>query len=65
MKHIRLAIVALLAILSLSSEAQTARLYTSAEGLANSHIPAIFQDSKGFMWISTANGLSKFHGTKF
>ena len=65
MKHIRLAIVALLAIISLSSEAQTARLFTSAEGLANSHIHDIFQDSKGFMWISTENGLSKFDGTKF
>ena len=65
MKHIRLAIVALLAIISLSSEAQTARLFTSAEGLANSHIHDIFQDSKGFMWISTENGLSKFDGMKF
>ena len=65
MKHIRLAIVALLAIISLSTEAQTARLFTSAEGLANSHIHDIFQDSKGFMWISTENGLSKFDGMKF
>ena len=45
--------------------AQTARVYTAAEGLANSHIHDIFQDSKGFIWFSTENGLSRFDGIKF
>lgn len=42
-----------------------ARLYTSESGLANSHTHDIFQDSKGFIWISTENGLSRFDGVKF
>ena len=65
MKHPRLLVAALILTAAISSQAQTARLYTSADGLANSHIHDIFQDSKGFIWISTENGLSKFDGMKF
>ena len=65
MKHLKVTIYLLLAILSLGAKAQTARIYTSADGLANSHIHDIFQDSKGFIWFATENGLSRFDGIKF
>ena len=65
MKHTAILIVTLLANITLTVNAQTARLYTSADGLANSHVHDIFQDSKGFIWISTENGLSRFDGMKF
>lgn len=45
--------------------AQMARLYTSEWGLANSKTNEIFQDSKGFIWISTENGLMRFDGMDF
>lgn len=64
MRHLRL-LASLLALCAISASAQTARLYTSADGLANTHIHAITQDSRGFIWISTDNGLSKFDGIKF
>ena len=65
MKHLKLFAIAILILASTHISAQTSRLYTSAEGLANSHINDIFQDSKGFIWISTENGLSRFDGLKF
>ena len=65
MKHTAILIVTILASIALTTQAQTARLYTSADGLANSHVHDIFQDSKGFIWISTENGLSRFDGMKF
>lgn len=65
MKHLKLSICLLFTILSFGAGAQTARIYTSADGLANSHIHDIFQDSKGFIWFSTENGLSRFDGIKF
>ena len=65
MIHLRLLIATLLTFAAVSTGAQTARLYTSADGLANSHVHDIFQDSKGFIWISTENGLSRFDGMKF
>ena len=65
MKHIKLLTCILLTFVTFNSGAQTARIYTSAEGLANSHIHDIFQDSKGFIWFATENGLSRFDGIKF
>ena len=65
MIHKRLLTVVLLAISAISAQGQTARLYTSGEGLANSYINGIFQDSKGFIWVPTENGLSKFDGMSF
>lgn len=44
---------------------QMARLYTTESGLCSSHINNIHQDSKGFIWIATENGLTKFDGMTF
>ena len=38
---------------------------TTADGLANSHIHVMFQDSRGFMWIGTRDGLSRYDGYRF
>lgn len=65
MIHPRFLITLIALSISLTSQAQMARLYTSESGLANSHTHDIFQDSKGFIWISTENGLSRFDGVKF
>lgn len=65
MKHLRVLTVTLLIFAAITTSAQRARIYTSADGLANSHVHDIIQDSKGFIWISTENGLSKFDGMKF
>lgn len=47
------------------AQAQMARLYTSESGLTNSLINDIYQDSKGFIWIATENGLARFDGMDF
>ncbi|RKY89679.1 hypothetical protein DRQ09_00975, partial [candidate division KSB1 bacterium] len=39
--------------------------YNTKDGLPQSTIRCIFQDSKGFIWFGTFNGISKFNGTKF
>lgn len=38
---------------------------TAADGLANNSIRHIYQDSKGFIWFSTLNGLSRYDGSSF
>lgn len=38
---------------------------TSSDGLVNNTIRDIFQDKKGFIWISTTNGLSRYDGHSF
>jgi len=39
--------------------------YTSKNGLASNNCYYILQDKKGFIWISTDNGVSRFDGTNF
>jgi signal transduction histidine kinase/ligand-binding sensor domain-containing protein/DNA-binding response OmpR family regulator len=37
----------------------------TAEGLTQININSIFQDSRGFMWIGTRNGLNRYDGYQF
>ena len=41
------------------------RRYTTADGLASDYIVTIYRDSRGFLWFSTRDGLSRFDGTRF
>lgn len=62
-RTITLVSCALLATASLM--AQMPRLYLSRAGLANTQIHDLYQDSQGFIWVSTENGLSRFDGMNF
>ncbi len=39
--------------------------YSVKEGLAQSSVYAVLQDNKGFIWLGTASGLSRFDGRDF
>ena len=41
------------------------KTYTVEDGLVANPVRRIFQDSRGFIWIATWEGLSKYDGTKF
>ena len=41
------------------------RRYSVAQGLAHNSIHCIYQDSKGYMWFGTSEGLSRFDGYRF
>lgn len=66
-------VVAILLILSLwtllnrfaSAETLNFRNYTVKDGLANSTVYYIFQDSRGFIWFATESGVNRFDGQKF
>ncbi|MGL5380795.1 two-component regulator propeller domain-containing protein, partial [Clostridium sp.] len=38
---------------------------TIEDGLSQSSVYSIIQDSKGYMWIGTSDGVNKYNGTKF
>lgn len=39
--------------------------YTSLDGLVHNHIIDIYTDSRGFVWLCTWNGVSRFDGYRF
>lgn len=41
------------------------RQYTVDDGLPSSEVYHAFQDSKGYIWFATANGVSRFDGNNF
>ncbi len=49
----------------LTAHAQMARFYTTESSLPSSKVNHICQDSRGFVWISTENGLARFDGRDF
>jgi two-component sensor histidine kinase/ligand-binding sensor domain-containing protein len=57
----------LIELLSISVQAQLLRFdhYSTQEGLSQSNVNCIYQDSRGFIWIGTRNGLNRFDGYKF
>lgn len=58
-------IVILLAI-GAKTEAQTRLRHISTEdGLSHSTVRRVFQDSRGFMWFSTVDGLNRYDGYDF
>ncbi len=52
---------------SFSAYAQDLKFWhlTIREGLSNNSINCLLQDSKGFMWIGTSDGLNRYDGYKF
>jgi ligand-binding sensor domain-containing protein/serine phosphatase RsbU (regulator of sigma subunit) len=39
--------------------------FTINDGLSNSHITTLFQDSRGFIWVGTSDGLNRYDGYSF
>ena len=60
-------LILLLASVSLTSQGQTFpfREYTSFDGLPQTQSTNVMQDSRGFIWIPTRNGLARFDGNNF
>lgn len=47
------------------AERLSIKTYTTTDGLGSSFVHRILQDSRGFIWFSTRNGLSRFDGHQF
>ena len=59
-------IVAWLGLLSVAlAERLPVRQYTVADGLAQGTVWAMHQDARGFLWLATSDGLSRFDGYGF
>jgi len=52
-------------VISLRAEQLPARVYTVVDGLSANGISAVRQDSRGFIWFGTTDGMSRFDGYQF
>lgn len=59
------AAILLLAATAALGERLPIRAYTTADGLARDEVSCIRRDSRGFLWIVTPEGLSRFDGHAF
>ena len=50
---------------SVNSQPISFKNYTASDGLVANPVRCIYQDSKGFIWIGTWEGLSRYDGYKF
>src|SRR5688500_6802143 len=59
----------ILLVFSFASYSQSAVLkfkrISTEQGLSQNHVLCIIQDSKGFMWFGTADGLNRYDGYNF
>jgi len=58
---------ALLVVSTIDARAEQlpVKAYTVENGLAHNRVKRIVQDSRGFLWFCTADGLSRFDGSQF
>jgi len=52
-------------VLPVYSENYRTNYFTSDNGLAQDYVQNIIQDDRGFLWVGTNNGLSRFDGMQF
>jgi ligand-binding sensor domain-containing protein len=60
-----LLVVVLLASTCAAAKRLPVRVYTTSDGLALDGVGCVVQDSRGFLWFCTAEGLSRFDGYAF
>ena len=49
----------------ISTRASLYRIYQTSNGLSHNSVWAVMQDSEGFMWFGTNDGLNRFDGVHF
>ena len=47
------------------AQAYITKVYTTFDGLSDNYILTSYQDSYGYLWVGTANGLNRFDGKEF
>ena len=60
-----LLLICLCFTLHVRAERLPIRIYTSADGLGSSYVTYLMRDSRGFLWVGTRDGLSRFDGLRF
>ena len=60
-----LAAIACFTATPVAAQQYSFRVYGPDQGLTNLEIGSLYQDSKGFLWVSTGNGIFTYDGKRF
>jgi len=63
--HTIVFLFAFLALGALSAQQLSYKHYTVRDGLVQNQVHSIFEDSKGYLWLATMGGVSRFDGIEF
>ncbi len=58
-------VICLVMVCTVQAQKPSLRQYTVEDGLPSSEVYHVFQDSKGYIWMATNLGVSRFDGTNF
>ncbi len=69
-KHVQIALISLLSLLSLSGYSQSTSPYFFSQigiedGLTQGSVGKIYQDTDGYLWVGTQGGLHRYDGYEF
>ena len=64
-RRIPLIVVGVLVAISARAERLPVQRLGTAEGLAEETVTALLRDSRGYLWVGSLNGLSRFDGERF
>jgi ligand-binding sensor domain-containing protein/two-component sensor histidine kinase len=65
MKHLLPFLLCLLLIPNVQAQKYSFVTYSTEEGLPQTQVTSLCQDSAGYLWIGTLGGLAKFNGSEF
>ena len=65
MKYLICTVISFAIAIAAAGQTYSLRQYTLLDGLPQNQIYILMQDSKGFIWIGTKNGVSRFDGLEF
>lgn len=65
MKNILLILLTILWLMPYTAMTQQIQRFTESDGLPQSVVTCVLQDSKGYIWLSSWNGLSRYDGYSF
>ena len=65
MRSIQLFLVLFFVAFSGIAQEYSYRYYSISDGLPQTQVTTLFQDSKGFIWVGTKGGVSRFDGVEF